>query len=99
MTATASALHRDTAGRFAKQPPATCTGCGWTLAESLAGFEFCPNLGCDDYRLPVDLVPGVRLGVLTAADVKSDECKQREAADELVRLAEDDGLYAEEADR
>lgn len=67
VTATA---YRAASGRFAPRPPIAVCGCGWTLAESLAGYVYCPSRRCPEYRQPAGDVPGVRLGVLTAADVE-----------------------------
>jgi hypothetical protein len=69
MTAT---LPRDRAtGRFAPRPPIPCcASCGWTLAEDLVARLYCPHPKCDAYRQPVDVVPGVDLGTLTAADIE-----------------------------
>jgi hypothetical protein len=69
---TATVAHRDrVTGRYAPRAPiAVCAGCGWTLCESLLGTLFCPAPKCDAYRVAVDVVPGVKLGTLTAADLE-----------------------------
>ena len=69
MTATAS---RDrTTGRYAPRPTwPTCTECGSILAENLLGELRCLLPRCDTYRVVVDVVPGVDVGTLTAADLE-----------------------------
>lgn len=58
-------------GRFAPRAPIpVCAGCHYTLAESLAGGLYCPAPKCEAYRVTVDVVPGVRLGTLTAEDLE-----------------------------
>lgn len=67
MTATAFRARDRVTGRFrAVDPPSCCAGCGCTLAEDLAGRLYCPLQRCPEYRQPIDVVPGVALGVLTA---------------------------------
>jgi hypothetical protein len=71
MTATAS--RNPTTGRYAPRAPIpVCATCGCMLAEDLAARLYCARQRCEGYRQPVDVVPGARLGTLTAADIEGE---------------------------
>jgi hypothetical protein len=73
MTATALS-RRAPNGRFAPRPVwPTCTECRSILAENLLGELRCLRQCCENFRVVVDVVPGVRLGTLTAADLEVEQ--------------------------